>query len=151
MVADREGCAGRGLCASFGALTTHTALQRHALVRRGFHLLNEACATIGGIQIQNRGTIGGNIANASPAGDTFPPLAVYDARMHVVSATGRHVVPFLDIFAGVKKTTLGPGELIEAMNLPFPAPSADASVLPQGRHARRAGDLENRRRRRALA
>ena len=104
-----------------GALTTHTALQRHALVRRSFGLLADACATIGGLQIQNRGTIGGNIANASPAGDTFPPLAVYDARIHVVSASGRRVVPFLDIFAGVKKTTLGPGELIEAIDLPFPA------------------------------
>jgi CO/xanthine dehydrogenase FAD-binding subunit len=104
-----------------GALTTHAALQRHALVRRSFNLLNEACATIGGIQIQNRGTIGGNIANASPAGDTFPPLAVYDARIHVAGATGRRIVPFLDIFAGVKKTTLGPGELIEAIDLPFPA------------------------------
>ena len=83
--------------------------------------MNEACATIGGIQIQNRGTIGGNIANASPAGDTFPPLAVYDARIHVASANGRRVVPFLDIFAGVKKTTLDPGELIEAIDLPFPA------------------------------
>ncbi len=93
-----------GDCAlRIGALTTHAALQRHALVRRGFNLLADACATIGGIQIQNRGTIGGNIANASPAGDTFPPLAVYDARIHVVSASGRRVVPFLDIFAGVKK------------------------------------------------
>jgi CO/xanthine dehydrogenase FAD-binding subunit len=104
-----------------GALTTHSALQRHALVRRGFGLLADACATIGGIQIQNRGTLGGNVANASPAGDTFPPLAVYDARIHVVSASGRRVVPFLDIFAGVKKTTLGAGELIEAIDLPFPA------------------------------
>jgi CO/xanthine dehydrogenase FAD-binding subunit len=103
-----------------GALATHAAVQRHAMVRRHFNLLADACATVGGIQIQNRGTIGGNIANASPAGDTFPPLAVYDARIHVVSASGRRVVPFLDIFAGVKKTTLGPGELIEAIDLPIP-------------------------------
>ena len=76
-----EKVAPAGDCAlRIGALATHAALQRHALVRRGFRLLADACATIGGIQIQNRGTIGGNIANASPAGDTFPPLAVYDAR-----------------------------------------------------------------------
>ncbi len=99
-----EKVAPAGDCAlRIGALTTHTALQRDALVRRGFSLLADACATIGGIQIQNRGTIGGNIANASPAGGTFPPLAVYDARIHVASATGRRVVPFLDIFAGVKR------------------------------------------------
>jgi CO/xanthine dehydrogenase FAD-binding subunit len=103
-----------------GALATHAAVQNHKVMRRHFPLLVDACATVGGIQIQNRGTIGGNIANASPAGDTFPPLAVYDARVHVVSASGRRVVPFLDIFAGVKKTTLGAGELIEAIDLPFP-------------------------------
>jgi xanthine dehydrogenase small subunit len=104
-----------------GALTTHAALQRHAMVRRHFSLLADACATIGGIQIQNRGTIGGNIANASPAGDTFPPLAVYDARVHVASASSHRTVPFLDIFAGVKKTTLSAGELIGAIDLPIPA------------------------------
>jgi CO/xanthine dehydrogenase FAD-binding subunit len=96
-------------------------VQRHAMIRRQFSLLTDACATVGGIQIQNRGTIGGNIANASPAGDTFPPLAVYDACIHVASASGRRVVPFLDIFAGVKKTTLGAGELIEAIDVPLPA------------------------------
>lgn len=105
-----------------GALATHTAVQRHPIVRERFPLLVEACATIGGLQIQNRGTIGGNIANASPAGDTFPPLAVYEARILVSRAGARtaRVVPFLDIFAGVKKTTLAPGELIEAIELPFP-------------------------------
>jgi xanthine dehydrogenase small subunit len=102
-----------------GALVTHTAAQQHAIVRRRFPLLAAACATIGGVQIQNRGTICGNVANASPAGDTFPALAVYDAQVLVASAAGRRRVPFLDIFAGVKKTTLGPGELIEAIELPL--------------------------------
>jgi CO/xanthine dehydrogenase FAD-binding subunit len=102
-----------------GALATHMALQRHAVVQRRFPLLVAACATVGGVQIQNRGTIGGNIANASPAGDTLPPLAVYEAQVEVISAGGRRMVPFLDIFAGVKKTTLGPGELIAAIDLPF--------------------------------
>src|SRR5262249_36758593 len=85
-----------------GALATHTALQQHATVRRRFPLLVDACATVGGVQIQNRGTLGGNIANASPAGDTLPPLAVYDAELEVVSADGKRRVPFLEIFAGVK-------------------------------------------------
>jgi xanthine dehydrogenase small subunit len=104
-----------------GALVTHTAAQQHAIVQRRFPLLAAACGTVGGVQIQNRGTICGNIANASPAGDTLPPLAVYDALVHVASAAGRRSVPFLDIFAGVKKTTLRPGELIEAIELPLPA------------------------------
>ncbi len=103
-----------------GALVTHTQLQRHAIVRRRFPLLGDACATIGGIQIQNRGTLAGNVANASPAGDTFPPLVVYEAQVHLHSATGRRSVPFLEIFAGVKKTTLRPGELIGSIEIPFP-------------------------------
>ena len=102
-----------------GALVTHAQIQAHPLVRKEFPLLVEACATVGAAQIQNRGTIGGNIANASPAGDTFPPLSVYEAVVHVVSASERRAVPFGEIFAGVKKTTLLPGELIAAVELPF--------------------------------
>ncbi len=103
-----------------GALATHSTLQRHPAIRRDFPLLPKACALIGALAIQNRGTLGGNIANASPAGDTFPPLAVYEAIVHVASREGRRAVPFTDIFAGVKKTTLRPGELITAVELPFP-------------------------------
>jgi xanthine dehydrogenase small subunit len=101
-----------------GALVTHAQLQAHPVLRRDFPLLVQACATVGAAQIQNRGTIGGNIANASPAADTFPPLAVYEAVVHAVSARGRRAVPFSEVFAGVKKTTLAPGELIEAVELP---------------------------------
>ena len=106
---------------TIGALATHTAIQKHAAVRRHLPLLAEACATVGGLQIQNRGTLGGNIANASPAGDTFPPLAVYDAVVEIAGAGGkRRRVPFLEVFAGVKKTVLRPGELIEAIHIPVP-------------------------------
>jgi CO/xanthine dehydrogenase FAD-binding subunit len=103
-----------------GALATHTALLRHALVRRRLPLLAEACATVGGVQIQNRGTLGGNVANASPAGDTFPPLAVYEAVVVAASAGGRRDIPFRDVFTGPKKTCLLPGELIAAVRIPLP-------------------------------
>ena len=103
----------------FGSLVTHAQIQRHPEARRSFPLLVEACATVGAAQIQNRGTIGGNIANASPAGDTFPALAVYEAIARVAGPKGRRVVPILDLFAGVKKTTLASGELIESVFLPF--------------------------------
>ena len=63
---------------------------------------------------------GGNIANASPAGDTFPPLAVYDARVRVLSASGRRTLRFVDVFEGVKKTALAAGELIESIDIDFP-------------------------------
>ncbi|MFI5345707.1 MAG: FAD binding domain-containing protein [Elusimicrobiota bacterium] len=107
-----------------GSLVTHAEIQAHPVLRARFPVLTAACATVGAAQIQNRGTLGGNVANASPAGDTFPPLAVYDARVHCVgpaAPAGRRVVPILHIFAGVKKTSLKPGELIEAIELPFPA------------------------------
>jgi len=91
----------------------------HSAVRRRFPLLAEAAATVGGVQIQNRGTLGGNISNASPAGDSFPPLAVYDACVVACGPKRRREIAFADVFAGVKKTTLAPGELIESVRLPF--------------------------------
>jgi len=103
-----------------GSLVTHTAIQAHPVLRKRFPLLVAACATVGAAQIQNRGTIGGNVANASPAGDTFPALAVYEAVVRVNGPGGRRAIPFSEVFAGVKKTTLKPGELIEAIFLPFP-------------------------------
>lgn len=102
-----------------GSLATHSRIQAHPVLQKRFPLLVDACATVGAAQIQNRGTIGGNIANASPAGDTFPPLAVYEAAVRVVGPAGRRDVPMSEIFAGVKKTALKPGELIEAIFLPY--------------------------------
>jgi xanthine dehydrogenase small subunit len=106
---------------TIGALVTHARIQQDATARQRFPLLVQACATVGGAQIQHRGTLGGNVANASPAGDSFPPLAVYEAVVIAASAGGSRRIPFAEIFAGVKKTTLHPGELIEAIELPFPA------------------------------
>ena len=102
-----------------GSLATHAQVQAHPLLRKRFPLLVAACATVGAAQIQNRGTIGGNIVNASPAGDTFPPLAVYQATVRTLGPDGGRAVPFSEIFAGVKKTTLKPGELITGVFLPF--------------------------------
>lgn len=102
-----------------GALVDMSSIQQNAALQKHFPLLVEACATVGGVQIQNRATLAGNIANASPAGDTFPPLAVYEAKVHVASSRGRRVVPILEIFAGVKKTILQAGELITAVELPL--------------------------------
>ena len=93
---------------------------------------------MGAAQIQNRGTIGGNIANASPAGDTFPPLAVYEATVRVIGPDGRRAVPIGEIFAGVKKTTLNPGELIEAIFLPFVKAPVHAAFRKVGTRAAQA-------------
>lgn len=103
-----------------GSLVTHRELQIHPSIRKRLPLLVEACATIGGGQIQARGTLGGNIANASPAGDTFPPLAVYEARVRLRSARESRTLPFLEVFTGVKKTALAEGELIDSIEIDFP-------------------------------
>ena len=115
--ADKEGL-------TIGSLCTHTEIQSHPTVRARCALLAAACATVGAAQIQNRGTLGGNLANASPAGDTFPALAVYEAVVHCLGPEGRRALPLLEFFTGVKKTRLKPGELIESVFLPsLPEPS----------------------------
>ncbi len=102
-----------------GALVTHSQIQAHPVIQREFPLLVEACKTIGAIQIQNRGTLGGNIANASPAGDTFAPLLVYEAVVHLVSSRGKRALPIWEFFSGVKKTKLEAGELISGVEVDF--------------------------------
>ncbi|MBI5596440.1 MAG: xanthine dehydrogenase family protein subunit M [Elusimicrobia bacterium] len=111
-----------------GALVTHAQLIRHRELAAGWPLLAAACATVGGPQIQARGTLGGNIANASPAGDTFPALAVYEARVRVRSSRGGRELPFAEVFAGVKRTHLAPGELIVSVHLPRP-PEPDRQLF----------------------
>jgi CO/xanthine dehydrogenase FAD-binding subunit len=121
-----------------GSLVTHAQIQAHPVLKKRFPLLAAACATVGAAQIQNRGTIGGNIANASPAGDTFPALAVYEATVRVIGPSGRRAVPISEIFAGVKKTTLRPGELIEAVFLPFVKPPKYSAFRKVGTRAAQA-------------
>jgi len=100
-----------------GALATHAAIRDHRAIRRDFPLLAQSAATVGGVQIQNRGTLGGNLANASPAGDTFPALAVYEATICTRSASRGRRLAMDAFFAGPKLTHLAPGELIEAIEL----------------------------------
>ena len=102
-----------------GSLVSHQQIQNHRVVQKEFPLLVDACATIGGLQIQIRGTLGGNLANASPAGDTFPPLAVYDPVVHTLSPRGARTMPISELFTGVKQTSLGRSELIESIEIPF--------------------------------
>ena len=101
-----------------GALATYTDLIRSPLVRRRVPILIEASRQVGSPQIQNRGTLGGNLANASPAGDTLPVLAVADATLVLVSAGGERRVPFGSFYTGYRRTVLRPDELIAAVEVP---------------------------------
>src|SRR6202045_5235721 len=78
---------------TIGALTTYTAVRGHETLAREFPLLCQAAAETGGIATQNRGTLGGNIANASPAADSPPALVVYDAELELLSDSGTRWVP----------------------------------------------------------
>ena len=101
-----------------GALTTYTALQRHETLSREFPLLCRAAAETGGIATQNRGTLGGNIANASPAADSPPALIVYDAELELVSASGSRWLAYGTFHTGYKQMRFGPDELIRRIRLP---------------------------------
>jgi len=103
---------------TLGGLTTFSDVQRHELLRAEFPLLCRAASDTGGIANQNRGTIGGNIANASPAADSPPALLVYDAELELVSIRGRRVVSYDAFHTGYKKMDLAPDELIAAVRLP---------------------------------
>lgn len=103
---------------SIGALATHAMIQESAAVTGRVPILAAACREIGGIQIQNRGTLGGNVANGSPAGDTLPVLAVADAIVVLRSTTDERRVPFTSFFTGYRQTVRRPDELIVAFELP---------------------------------
>jgi xanthine dehydrogenase small subunit len=102
----------------FGALCTHSDVNRSELVRDRLPMLAAACREIGGVQIQNRGTLGGNIANASPAGDTLPVFAAVDAVLVLAHRDGERRVPFDAFYTGYRATALRPGELIRAIEVP---------------------------------
>jgi xanthine dehydrogenase small subunit len=108
----------RGEVLSIGALATHTDLIRSPLVGKRLPMLAAAAREIGGVQIQNRGTIGGNVANASPAGDTLPVLAAVDAVVVLQSAAGRRRVPFTSFYTGYRRTVRAVDELIVSFEIP---------------------------------
>ena len=101
-----------------GALNTYTEIINSKLVQKRLPMLVAASREVGGAQIQNRGTLGGNIANASPAGDTLPVLAAAGARIVLHSNRGSRIVPFDAFYTGYRKSVRHPDELITAIEIP---------------------------------
>lgn len=101
-----------------GAACTYTAVRQHEIVSREFPLLATAASWTGGIANQNRGTLGGNIANASPAADSLPALLVYDAELTLISVRGPRRVAYRNFHTGYKQTVLAADELIRDISLP---------------------------------
>jgi xanthine dehydrogenase small subunit len=113
-----RGIASDGEAITLGALTTYTDIRRSATCREHLPALVEAAATIGAAQIQNRGTLGGNIANASPAGDTLPVLLALDAEIVVGGPHGERTIPAADFWVAYRRTALAADELILRVRIP---------------------------------
>ena len=103
---------------TIGALTTYTEIQLHPVLRAEFPMRCQAASETGGLAIQNRGTLGGNIANASPAADSPPALLVYDAELELVSTSGSRRVPYHGFHMGYKQMNIQPQELLACIRLP---------------------------------
>lgn len=103
---------------TIGALTTYTDVQRHSVVAAELPMLVAAAAETGGWAIQNRGTLGGNIANASPAADSPPALLAYNASLELASVRGTRWLDYAAFHTGYKKTVLEPDELITRIRIP---------------------------------
>ncbi len=101
-----------------GALTTYTELVESKVVTKRLPMLVAAAREVGGMQIQNRGTLGGNVANASPAGDTLPVLAAARASVILRSSEGQRTVPFESFYTGYRSSVRQPHELIVAIEFP---------------------------------
>ena len=108
----------RGGLLSIGALCTYTEIIKSRTAQSRVPMLVAAAREVGGPQIQNRGTIGGNIANASPAGDTLPVLAAAGAVVVIRSVRGERRVPFAEFYTGYRRSVLQADELIMAVEIP---------------------------------
>jgi CO/xanthine dehydrogenase FAD-binding subunit len=119
-VEQMHGIVDLGESIEIGAITTHTDIVSSAIVGRIVPVLAEACGTVGAVQIQNRGTIGGNIMNASPAGDTLPVLLAYGAEIVVQNISKKRTIPIENFFTDYRKTALASDELLMGVHIKKP-------------------------------
>jgi CO/xanthine dehydrogenase FAD-binding subunit len=100
-----------------GAGTTFTDIRKHPVIAGEFSILSEAASWTGSVANQNRGTLGGNIVNASPAADTPPVLLAYDADLTLISTRGPRTMPYRDFHLAYKETALEPDELLHSITI----------------------------------
>jgi CO/xanthine dehydrogenase FAD-binding subunit len=116
-----------------GALTTFTAMHTFPLLRERVSALAQAAALVGAVQTRNRGTVGGNIANASPAGDTLPPLLAMDATVTLFSVRGERLVPLAGLLLGPGETLIATDEILHHVSLPCLPAGAQSAYLRLGK------------------
>jgi carbon-monoxide dehydrogenase medium subunit len=112
-----------------GALVKIRTLEQHPLIRQHYPALTQAATAFAGVQIRNLATLGGNVCNASPAGDTLPALLAYGASCHLAGPGGTRVVPLAEFVQGPSQTTLRPAELLVELRLPPPLPRTGALYI----------------------
>lgn len=112
-----------------GALSTIAEIENSDYTKKYYPALVDAASKMASIQVRTKGTIGGNICNASPAADTAGPLCLYDAVVEIISRTGTRKVAITDFFTGPKKTCLKPGELVARIYLPAPTPNSGSAYM----------------------
>ncbi|MBN8721424.1 MAG: xanthine dehydrogenase family protein subunit M [Acidobacteria bacterium] len=125
-------------CLKIGALTTYTQLVNNEQVKKYAPTLVDASLTIGAVQIQNRGTLGGNIVNASPAGDSLPVLSAFNAKIEIGSIRGTRQVDFNDFYTGYRQTVLASDELVLNILLPKQKEQETAKFYKVGTRAAQA-------------
>jgi CO/xanthine dehydrogenase FAD-binding subunit len=121
-----------------GAMTRQAALERSALVARGWPLLTDAIVHVGHTATRNRGTVGGSVAHADPAAELPVALTALGARFRVRAACGDRTLAPGEFFTGTLSTALGPGELLVAVDVPAPPPGARMGFAE---HSRTHGDF----------
>ena len=112
-----------------GTLVTMRDLETHPLIRKHYPALSAAAATFAGVQVRNLATVGGNVCNASPAGDTLPSLVAYQAKCRIVSPEGERWLPIEQFFVAPGRSALKPGELLTELRLPPPLPSSGSLYI----------------------
>ena len=112
-----------------GALVTIQALEQHSAIRRHYPALAAAAASFAGVQVRNLATVGGNICNASPSGDTLPALLAYGAECRLSGPDGQREVPLAQLFAGPGRTVLAHDEILTEIMLPPPAPNTGSLYI----------------------
>jgi carbon-monoxide dehydrogenase medium subunit len=114
---------------TIGAAANATAVSRHAGVASSYPAVAQSACLIGGVQVQNRASLGGNICNAAPSADAVPALLCHGARAVVAGPNGRRQLPLHEMFKGPGKTSLDAGEFLVAILLPPAAPRSAAKYL----------------------
>ncbi len=117
-VPELRGIAPNGKGLAIGAATSLHEIELSPEVSKAYPALSQAVGQIGSVQVRNRGTLGGNVANASPAADSTPALIVLDAQFELVSSQGERCVPADTFFVGPGKSVLGAGEILRRILLP---------------------------------